>query len=103
MLDGKINDQIEGLSLQHAYDKYGNEHKINIANFVKKKLTWNRVDIFTASWGPSDDGKTVEAPGHLAQAALLKGVTKVNGINLFTYFFNSLTTPLCFVNRIKSF
>ncbi|TRY67501.1 hypothetical protein TCAL_03758 [Tigriopus californicus] len=55
MLDGKINDQIEGLSLQHAYDK---------------------VDIFTASWGPSDDGKTVEAPGHLAQAALYKGVTK---------------------------
>eukprot|EP00095_Tigriopus_kingsejongensis_P012220 maker-scaffold528_size145933-snap-gene-0.25 protein:Tk12220 transcript:maker-scaffold528_size145933-snap-gene-0.25-mRNA-1 annotation:"prohormone convertase 1" len=55
MLDGKINDQIEGLSLQHAYDK---------------------VDIFTASWGPSDDGKTVEAPGHLAQSALLKGVTK---------------------------
>ena len=42
MLDGDINDRLEGLSLQHALDK---------------------VDVFTASWGPSDDGKTVEAPG----------------------------------------
>ena len=42
MLDGDINDRLEGLSLQHAIDK---------------------VDVFTASWGPSDDGKTVEAPG----------------------------------------
>ena len=36
-----------------------------------------RVDIFTASWGPSDDGKTVEAPGHLATMALKNGVTMV--------------------------
>ena len=36
-----------------------------------------RVDIFTASWGPSDDGKTVEAPGHLATKALKNGVTMV--------------------------
>jgi hypothetical protein len=37
----------------------------------------SRVDIFTASWGPRDDGKTVEAPGYLAQKALEKGVTEV--------------------------
>ena len=36
-----------------------------------------RVDIFTASWGPSDDGKTVEAPGHLATKALKNGVATV--------------------------
>uniref|UniRef100_A0A914RQB4 P/Homo B domain-containing protein n=1 Tax=Parascaris equorum TaxID=6256 RepID=A0A914RQB4_PAREQ len=26
------------------------------------------------SWGPNDDGKTVEGPGRLAQAAILKGI-----------------------------
>jgi hypothetical protein len=35
------------------------------------------VDIFSASWGPTDDGKTVEAPGQLAQAAIANGITKV--------------------------
>ncbi len=42
-----------------------------------------RVDIFTASWGPSDDGKTVEAPGKLAQKALEDGVTKVTVYHIF--------------------
>ena len=35
------------------------------------------MDIFTASWGPRDDGKTVETPGPLAKAGFKKGVTKV--------------------------
>ena len=35
-----------------------------------------RVDIFTASWGPTDDGKTVEGPGHMAIAAIKKGIKK---------------------------
>ena len=42
-----------------------------------KHICFVRVDVFTASWGPSDDGKTVEAPGHLAQSALQKGIEKV--------------------------
>ena len=41
------------------------------------KISSPRIDIFTASWGPSDDGKTVEAPGHLAMKALKNGVTTV--------------------------
>ena len=36
-----------------------------------------RVDIFTASWGPTDDGKTVEGPGHMALEAIKKGIKKV--------------------------
>ena len=38
-----------------------------------------RVDIFSASWGPNDDGKTVEGPGRMALTALINGVTKVYG------------------------
>lgn len=36
----------------------------------------NQVDIFSASWGPTDDGRKVEGPGKLAQHALNEGVTK---------------------------
>ena len=36
-----------------------------------------KVDIFSASWGPSDDGQQVEGPGHLAKRALKEGVNKV--------------------------
>ena len=39
--------------------------------------SFSRVDIFTASWGPTDDGKTVEGPGHMAQEAIKKGIEKV--------------------------
>ena len=56
MLDGKITDRIEAEALGYAS---------------------NHVDIYSASWGPNDDGKTVEGPGRLAQAALLKGIEEV--------------------------
>ena len=36
-----------------------------------------RVDIYTSSWGPTDDGKRVEGPGHLAQSAIEKGIKEV--------------------------
>ena len=55
MLDGKISDTIEGMALSFALDK---------------------VDIFSSSWGPTDDGATVEGPGKLASEALVKGVTE---------------------------
>ncbi|XP_015784576.1 neuroendocrine convertase 1 [Tetranychus urticae] len=54
LLDGAITDAIEGRSL--AY-----KHQI--------------VDIYSASWGPADNGETVEGPKRLAQEALLRGVT----------------------------
>ncbi len=53
MLDGKITDTLEAEALQ-----------FNIGH----------VDIFSASWGPNDDGKTVEGPGRLAEEALVKGI-----------------------------
>lgn len=56
LLDGLVNDRIEGTALGHAQDL---------------------VDIYSASWGPNDDGKTVDGPGRLAQEALIRGVTQV--------------------------
>lgn len=35
------------------------------------------VDIYTASWGPNDDGKNTAGPGTLAKLAFEKGVTEV--------------------------
>lgn len=54
LLDGLVNDRVEGEALGY-----------------KPEL----VDIYTASWGPADDGKSLEAPGRLAAEALERGVT----------------------------
>ncbi|CAL4107346.1 unnamed protein product [Meganyctiphanes norvegica] len=32
-------------------------------------------DVYSCSWGPDDDGKTVDGPHHLASKALLHGIT----------------------------
>ncbi|XP_021191254.3 neuroendocrine convertase 1 [Helicoverpa armigera] len=55
MLDGRITDRIEGEAIAYALDK---------------------VDIYSASWGPNDDGRTVEGPGRLAFEAFKRGVTE---------------------------
>ena len=54
LLDGKVTDRLEAEALN-----YNNNH----------------IDIFSASWGPLDDGKTVDCPGFLAKHALINGVT----------------------------
>lgn len=54
LLDGKVTDRLEAEALN-----YNNNH----------------IDIFSASWGPLDDGKTVDGPGFLAKHALINGVT----------------------------
>lgn len=56
LLDGLVNDRVEGEALGY-----------------KPEL----VDIYTASWGPADDGKSLEAPGRLATEALERGITLV--------------------------
>lgn len=38
----------------------------------------DKVDIYSASWGPNDDGRTVEGPGRLATKAFKRGVTEVS-------------------------
>lgn len=55
MLDGDVTDAVEARSLS---------------------LNPNHIDIYSASWGPDDDGKTVDGPGELATRAFIEGVTK---------------------------
>ncbi|RLU19494.1 hypothetical protein DMN91_008051 [Ooceraea biroi] len=38
-------------------------------------LNPDHIDIYSASWGPEDDGKTVDGPGPLARRAFIYGVT----------------------------
>jgi hypothetical protein len=57
MLDGIVSDSVEASSL--SYNP-------------------NYIDIYSNSWGPNDDGATVEGPGPLTQKALLDGVTQVS-------------------------
>ncbi|XP_052863129.1 furin-like protease 1, isoforms 1/1-X/2 [Anopheles cruzii] len=53
MLDGDVTDIVEARSLG-----YNSQH----------------IDIYSASWGPDDDGKTVDGPGELATRAFIEGV-----------------------------
>jgi proprotein convertase subtilisin/kexin type 1 len=55
LLDGRVTDRIEA-----------------------QALTFNHthVDIYSSSWGPNDDGRTLEGPGTLALQALAKGVSE---------------------------
>lgn len=52
-LDGQVADHIESMSLLHNIDY---------------------IDIYSGSWGPSDDGQVVEGPKRLASHALERGI-----------------------------
>ncbi|TRY70805.1 hypothetical protein TCAL_01234 [Tigriopus californicus] len=43
-----------------------------------KALSYNRdyIDIYSASWGPDDNGETVDGPGKLAKKAIEEGIAK---------------------------
>ena len=56
MLDGPITDAVEAASLSFNSDY---------------------IDIYSASWGPDDNGWTVDGPGKLARQAFFNGITKV--------------------------
>lgn len=56
MLDGDVTDVVEAKSLGIRPDY---------------------IDIYSASWGPDDDGKTVDGPGLLAKQAFEQGIKKV--------------------------
>ena len=57
MLDGPVTDLVEAAALS---------------------LNPHHIDIYSSSWGPSDDGNAVEGPGNLAIKALIKGVQQVS-------------------------
>lgn len=37
----------------------------------------NKIHIYSASWGPTDDGKTVDGPRNATMRAIVKGVNEV--------------------------
>ena len=53
ILSGPITDADEAASLNYAYQN---------------------TSIYSCSWGPADDGRTMEEPGYLIQKAVLNGV-----------------------------
>lgn len=57
MLDGEVTDAVEARSLG---------------------LNPNHIHIYSASWGPEDDGKTVDGPARLAEEAFFRGVSQVS-------------------------
>ncbi|NWV65144.1 FURIN protein, partial [Malurus elegans] len=58
MLDGEVTDAVEAHSLG---------------------LNPNHIHIYSASWGPEDDGKTVDGPARLAEEAFFRGVNQGRG------------------------
>ena len=58
MLDGEVNDIVEAEAIHHAT---------------------NYVDIYSASWGPDDNGKTVDGPRALTRSAFKKGALQGRG------------------------
>lgn len=38
----------------------------------------HKIDIYSASWGPTDDGKTVDGPRNATMRAIVRGVNEVN-------------------------
>lgn len=55
MLDGDVTDVVEMKSVSHSPQT---------------------VDIYSSSWGPDDDGKTVDGPGRLTKQAFIDGTEK---------------------------
>ncbi|UJR30781.1 hypothetical protein I4U23_018301 [Adineta vaga] len=58
MLDGDVTDSVEARSLSHRPD---------------------HVDIYSASWGPDDNGLVVDGPGRLAKKAFEDGALNGRG------------------------
>ncbi|UYV72888.1 Fur2 [Cordylochernes scorpioides] len=58
MLDGTVTDEVEARALS---------------------LNRDHIHIYSASWGPEDDGKTVDGPGRLAKQAFIEGIQQGRG------------------------
>ena len=88
MLDGEVTDAVEARAVA---------------------LNSNHIDIYSASWGPDDDGRTVDGPGPLASRALEDGILKGrNGLgSIFVWasgnggkFFDNCNTEAALVTEV---
>lgn len=59
----------------------------------------NLIDIYSASWGPTDDGKTVDGPRNATMRAIVRGVNEVNS---FVYFNTCVSILINFAKQRKS-
>lgn len=75
MLNGHTTDAVEATSLMHNRD---------------------HIDIYSASWGPDDDGKSVDGPDRLARRAFQDGVEKVTLIILVSRQYKRLSNGYSF-------
>ena len=66
MLDGAVTDVVESSSLH---------------------LNPQHIDIYSSSWGPSDNGQTVDGPGRLAKKAFYDGVRMVQLMSVHVYVY----------------
>lgn len=84
MLDGDVTDSVEAQSLS---------------------LRNNHIDIYSASWGPDDDGRTVDGPATLARKAFYDGITKVVNMSNYSlmYKFCSACVGIWFVSEFCVF
>ncbi len=60
MLDGKITDSTEAASIS---------------------FNPSHISVYSASWGPKDNGQVVEGPRRLTSKAIVNGVTNVGRNN----------------------
>lgn len=73
MLDGDVTDMVEAKSLS---------------------LQPQHIDIYSASWGPDDDGKTVDGPASLARQAFENGIRMVGDARALTHLCDCLSRHL---------
>ncbi|KAJ3824920.1 peptidase S8/S53 domain-containing protein [Lentinula raphanica] len=62
ILSGPISDVDEAAALNYGYNR-----------------TENGVDIYSCSWGPPDDGKSMEGPSSLITKAFINGINRGRG------------------------
>ena len=74
MLDGDVTDMVEAKSVS-----FNPQH----------------VHIYSASWGPDDDGKTVDGPAPLTRQAFENGVRMVGFFFILILLEYCLCTILC--------
>ena len=68
MLDGDVTDVVEASSLS---------------------LNSQHIDIYSSSWGPTDNGRTLDGPGKLTKHVFMNGISKVDKCCLIETVYHS--------------
>lgn len=59
----------------------------------------HKIHIYSASWGPTDDGKTVDGPRNATMRAIVQGVNEVMSGMSFRYSSNKFNN-FCVIRRV---